>query len=393
MILILLASRLWRLIYAAMLICLSSPSFADDKITPQSDKLRILVDKVLMRSTNWIMKENHVKEIADAGFNVVSPRSGGEDLNQVRLIASYAQKNNIRYLPWMRGTRVAKTGPKMLYDNGMEHNICSPSSDELWQWMTALILGYAAISKELPALMGVFLDFENYHPPQKPGHVYFLSYDTAILTEFANAKGFPVPNVEKPARYQWLINHGLHREFSEFQIRDWRNRCRDLRQRVDSINPRFQFVVNPGKGTPFLTEAAFLEWPTANAPIVLADDITYGRPSPTTPHEDALNINKKRLNDRIKQAERLGVPFKYIGGIDPVVRFADPEFSARNAVMISETADGYWVFYEGPQIGKDHEAYFGWFSKANLAIKTGTFQFWSQNRITLDPVVKGLQTN
>ena len=32
------------------------------------------------------------------------------------------------------------------------------------------------------------------------------------------------------------------------------------------------------------------------------------------------------------------------GGIDPAVRGADPEFSGKNAVAISEVTDGYWIF-------------------------------------------------
>jgi hypothetical protein len=330
------------------------------------------------------MTEEHVKEIAGAGFNVVSPRSGGEDLNRVREIAGFARKYNISYLPWMRGSLVARTGPRMLYENGVEQAICSPDSDELWQWMVGLILEYARISMQIPSLTGVFLDFENYYPPQRPGHLYFLSYDDAMMSAYAGAKGLTLPQIEKPNRYRWLTSQGLHRDLELFQIERWRIRCRNLRQRVDAFNPRFQFFVNPGKGTPFLIEAAFPEWSTPETPIILADDITYGRPSPDTPHKDALLINQRKLANQIKKAQQLSIPFKYIGGIDPVVRNADPEFSARNAVMISETADGYWAFYEGPKLGKDHSTYFDWFTKANFAIERNDFRFWSEDRVTPD---------
>jgi len=63
-----------------------------------------------------------------------------------------------------------------------------------------------------------------------------------------------------------------------------------------------------------------------------------------------------------------------VGGIDPVVRGADPEFSGKNAVAISEVTDGYWIFYEGPTYTKqDHAEYWKWFTWANRAIAAGNY--------------------
>lgn len=76
------------------------------------------------------------------------------------------------------------------------------------------------------------------------------------------------------------------------------------------------------------------------------------------------------------------IPFIYAGGIDPVVRGADPEFCGKNAVMIAEKADGYWVFYEGPNYKKDHPDYFKWFTWANRAIAEGNFKAWHEPRET-----------
>ena len=50
------------------------------------DKLRVLVDKVLSSSNNWIMTEQHMDEICAAGFNVIIPREGGSDLGRVRRV-------------------------------------------------------------------------------------------------------------------------------------------------------------------------------------------------------------------------------------------------------------------------------------------------------------------
>jgi hypothetical protein len=81
-----------------------------------------------------------------------------------------------------------------------------------------------------------------------------------------------------------------------------------------------------------------------------------------------------------------GIPFLYMGGIDPLVRGADPEFCGKNAVMVSEVSDGYWIFYEGPTYGKpDHEAYWRWLTWANRAIAAGRFEVQREPRETPEP--------
>lgn len=358
----------------------------------REEKLRVLVDKVLMKANDWVMTEDHVKQIADAGFNVVSPRLGGDDMHQVRLIAQYAQKQSIYYMPWMRGTLKARKGPKLVWSNGLEHPICSPNSDELWDWMSSLIIEYAKISVEIPSLIGVFLDFENYSfdedPSKRLENAYPLSYGDKILREFAKEKDIVLPKLEPAERFSWLQKKGLHQAFADFQIASWRVRASELRRAIDSINPQFQFCIYPAGGTFFLQEAVFKEWSTAKAPLIVADAITYGRPSKFMLHEQSLKANRKRLIKRVKNIPKEINQFLYMGGIDPVVNLADPEFSARNAVMISGVSNGYWVFYEGPQIGKDHEQYWKWFTQANQAIKEDRWNYWQEERQTWDPALK-----
>ncbi|MDA0335263.1 MAG: hypothetical protein O2782_08880, partial [bacterium] len=74
----------------------------------------------------------------------------------------------------------------------------------------------------------------------------------------------------------------------------------------------------------------------------------------------------------------------YAGGLDPVVKGADPEFSGRNAVMSAATSDGYWVFYEGPTYTGTHRDYFDWFTRANAAIHDQDWAFWQAPRETPD---------
>lgn len=355
----------------------------------RSEKLRVLVDKVLMANNGWIMGDTQVREIAEAGFNVVSPRRGGEDMDEVRKVAKAAQKYGIFHMPWMRGTLVAKGNVKLVWDDGDEQDIASPNSDELWDWMTGTIVTYAKISVECPALIGVFLDYENYSPGHHRWECYNLSYDDKIVSEFAASRGLklPGPRPKDGGWNTWLASQGLQAQFSDFQVSHWRARCRSLRQAVDKVNPRFQFCIYPAPGEPFpfMDNAVYPEWATKAAPLILADRKIYGRSK--VKHRESLESNRELLRQRVARAKAQIPNLIYTSGIDPIVKGADPEFSGRNAAMIAAEADGYWVFYEGPTYTKqDHRDYWQWFSRANQAITKGTQDsFANGERETPDP--------
>jgi len=102
------------LLLVALLVLSTAAYSADRAALGRTEKLRILVDKVLMASNKWVMTEDHVKEIADAGFNVVSPRLGNEDMAEVRRIAELAGKHGIFHMTWMRGVMTARGKVKMV---------------------------------------------------------------------------------------------------------------------------------------------------------------------------------------------------------------------------------------------------------------------------------------
>ena len=367
---------------------------------PQADtpqKLRILVDKVVAR-TSPTTTEEHIKEMVAAGFNVIVPRRGAHDLKRVKQVARWTQKHKVKYMPWMQGTahdhRSAKDlkGPTlMVWSNGMVGTAISPNSDKLWAWKSKWILEYAKLSKKYPSIMGVFLDYEIYSGPKPDGamrHGYPLSYDLKILREFAEAKHLEMPELAPAERMAWLVKIGWHESFIQFQVMSWRDRCRKLRQEVDKINPSFQFCVYtwPSPNTFFFTEGIYPEWGSEKAPLILADPATYGRSKEL--HKAGLKRNRRRILAGKDIAKRRGVNFQYVGGIDPVVGGADPEFSARNAVMISEISDGYWIFYELHKNQRDqHPDYWRWFTRANLAIVKGNYAFQNEPRQSHDPAV------
>ncbi len=349
-------------------------------------KLRVLVDKVMQPEADWVTKEWMVRQAAEAGFNVLSPRVGHERLDEVRQVAEWCRKYGIYYMPWMRGSLTAPAGAvadgkRMLWASGLEQPLWSPNSDEFWQWTTRYIVEYAKMSRENEHLIGVFLDYENY-APGRPANLYDLSYDDQILRHFAQARKIDLPQLAPGERKRWLEQQKLHDAFATFQVEQWRLRCRRLREAVDRLNPKFRFCVYPAPGTPFMVEAIYREWATRQAPLILADASTYGRPGRLLLEQQALEGNRRLLLQRMKVPEEAGIPFVYIGGIDPVVRGADPEFCGKNAVMISEVTSGYWIFYEGPKYREDHPEYWKWFTWANRAIAQGNFQVQHQRRET-----------
>ncbi len=350
-------------------------------------KLTVLVDKVMQPVAGWKTEEWMVREAAEAGFNVYSPRHGYEDLEAVRRVSEWCAKYGIYHLVWMRGTLTAPEGAesdgrRLVWPNGGEQLLWSPNSDAFWEWTTRYIIEYAKISRELPSLLGVFLDYENYAPGAQ-NNCYELSYDLDILRRFAAAKQVELPELQPAERRQWLVDKGLHDAFEAYQVDHWRERCRTLRQAVDRLDPKFQFCIYPAPGTPFMVRACYPEWTTKAAPIILADPWTYGRASRFAPQERALQKNREILERGLQIPREAGIPYIYIGGIDPVVGGADPEFSGKNAVMCSEVTDGYWIFYEGPTYTKDdHKQYFKWFRWANEAIAAGRLTAWHAPRET-----------
>jgi len=362
-------------------------------------KYRILVDKVMQPTKAWVTEEWMVEEAARTGFNVFVPRRGHDRLDEVRRVADWCRRRGIFTMPWMRGTLRAPKGKEAdgkrhVWADGTEEPLWSPNADAFWEWTNRTIVQYAKIAADNPHLVGVFLDYENYSPLGKP-NCYDLSYDDVILEAFAKARGLDLPALPLDARTAWLQEKGLLDAFAEFQIAHWRKRCRELRRAVDEHDPGFRFCVYPAPGTRFMVEAIYPEWATKQAPLVLADAITYGNPAGALLLRNGLTANRGRLLERRKIPEAAGIRFLYTGGIDPAVRGAEPEFSGKNADIIAQATDGYWVFYEGPEYAyqgpdpyKDHSAYFRWFGRANRDIAAGTFDLWQEPRQSPDPEVQ-----
>ena len=359
-------------------------------------KFTCVVDKVMQAHKGWVVEEWMIREAAEAGFNIYSPRIGYDDLDAVARVTAWCDQYGIFHLPWMRGTLAvalddpAAEGKRVVWADGSEQPLWSPNADELWAWMARYIVAYAAMGAKNEHLLGVFLDYENYAPGRHGGNLYALSYDRDILDRFAAVEGIAIPKLAPSEREPWLEARQLHARFEAFQIAEWRRRCRELRAAVDAHDPAFQFWLYPVPGTLFLQEAAYHELGTPNAPMVVADQTTYGRPSEFMPEAAAVAANRATLEKYMVIPRESGVSFRYAGGIDPVVRGADPEFCGKNAVAISEVTDGYWIFYEGPGYDGEHADYWKWFTWANRAIAAGRFAAQHEARQTPEGFVAAL---
>ncbi len=366
--------------------CLADNSIHRDDLG-RSVKLTILVDKVMQPQAKWVTKEWMIENAAKAGFNVFSPRRGHDNIAEVERVTKWCARYGIYHMPWMRGSLAAPAGSaadgkRLVWASGTEQPLWSPNSDEFWDWTKKYIIEYAKISAKNKHLIGIFLDYENY-AIGKEGNLYDLSYDRFILQKFAKSVGAKMPKIESSKRKSWLKARNLHNAFASFQINGWRERSRALREAVDQIDPSFQFSIYPAPGTLFIRKSVYLEWATTKAPLILADSSTYGRSSRILPEKEELIVNRQKLLTNRQIPQNASIPFIYAGGIDPIVPGADPEFSGKNAVMISQVTDGYWVFYEGPTYTKqNHADYWKWFTWANKSITQNQFDSQFEPRQT-----------
>ncbi|MHB8993845.1 MAG: hypothetical protein ACYC63_01180 [Armatimonadota bacterium] len=380
---------MWALMLVVAVGAMAQDSWEErrDKLGSREEPYRILVDKVLSLSNQWVMTPEHVAEIKAAGFNVVVPRIGADDNVRVERVARMAQAQNMFYMPWIRGTIIEKGDPKLRFTDarGRHGELGSPNADALWDYWRDRILFYARLSREVPSVMGVFLDFENYDPGSIGGGMcYTLSYDEPVLQRFAAAQGIALPDPLPTDRAAWLGEQKLTELFRDYQVTQWRTRARELREAVDALNPRFQFVVYPASHSLFIQEAVWREWHTRQAPLIMAEVDTYWRREFEL--GAALENVRKIVVNRRAELDKVDPTIRYMAGLDPVVEGANPEFEGKSAVLGAEFTHGYWVFYEGPEYATTHKDYFAWFRRANDLIARQDYALWRQPAETPNPM-------
>jgi len=367
------------LIVSIMLFCGESMVYAGEKWW-QQEKIRVLVDKIFSRNKNRAISDSDFKVIKNMGFNVLSTKWSSCNKEKLRRDAEMCKKNAMYFLPWMRGTlkNVKHEAHKLVWNNGVVQDIYSPNSPYLWEYLEKWLLYYAKLSKEYP-VAGVMFDFEIY-AKNKQAHAYYPSYDLYTVREYCKERGIKKDFANISTAKCVSFAKTLGKDFSDWQIGKWRLNARRLREKIDAVNPGFMFFVYMGD-TPFFQEIA-RELGTDRAPIVICDASTYGK-SAILSEKNALLEHGKSVQKAKASCSKKDYPCLYTGGIDPAVHGADPEFSGKNAVIISKYGDGYWVFFEGyRRKDKKVKEYINWFTQANKDITAGTYKLLDLPRQT-----------
>lgn len=329
-----------------------------------TEPIRLFVDKVFSRNNDKIFAFSDFRSIRDSGFNVVCCRWNGDDHGRNAEYAAVCQELGMRYVPWLRGTHGCDdVSQQLVFENGVRIPIAAPLSDVLWTHFKQSILPYVRISRQQPALMGVFLDFEVYSDI-KYSNAYTVSYDDQAFKNFFQSRKLPMPELETTARYQYLREQNLVDAFTDWTAAQFRRRCQELRVAIDRLNPDFQLVIYNGDA---LVSNIFVPaMGTSRAPVVRALSDTYGPPCTMLPEEDNIKMCRELFRDRLHQSAPDSV---YLAGLCPPVPGCIPEFAGRLAVAASQMLGGYWVFYEGfIRTSPKHDDYMRHFTLANQAI-------------------------
>jgi len=343
-----------------------------------TEKVSVLVDKVMAASTDYALAEWMVQAVKDAGFSTYAPRFYNSP--GVGTVADWCAARDMKLLYWTRGTvNVSLTNPlyygKRYWLTIGEVGGLSPNSDELWDYLWNELIPIAELSVTHPAIQGAFLDFESYFILGTTyRHAYFISYDDVITDQYEAARGVTLP-VNPADRHAWLVANNRYDDFVAFQLENWRERCRQLRAAIDAINPQFQIYVYPfgNQSTtrpPFFygNNAPVATLSTPQAPVVLADYQCYF--DYTVIHDtDTLMPEVRADMDRTDiLAEEIDTPCMLVSGFDPCM-LKNPEFLARAPIANAERWAGHWVFYENFQYpSNEHTQVMNWLSWSNAKI-------------------------
>ncbi|WP_290577284.1 hypothetical protein [Ketobacter sp.] len=383
---------------------LLSSEVRSEASTDKSNKLSILVDKVLIASTGWNVEPWIIDDVVDAGFNAYIPRrlvaSNNESIpeEQLKKLSILCQKKGIKTYYWMRGTIKTNKNKNTYTPGNFTEQLLSPNSNEYWNKLTSDITQAAKLSLTHPALEGVFLDFEDYEPRHINATAFHYSYEDEIVQSFSTQHTSLLGRKNSLIRKQWLSrseNIKLKESFIRFQHESWQQRMTLLRKTVDSINPKFQFLVYPfnpsrNKSAPFIVGNGDLGLPapiahlgTEAAPIIYAETRSYSRPlSPIHGANSIISTVKDNTLESVTSAKRESPLALTLGGLNPLAdrdkelgRNHEPFYIPNAAIAMSEIADGYWVFYEGlnfqDSLNKKYLSSFAW---ANSQIRQRRWQ-------------------
>ena len=347
---------------------------------------RLMVPTNLPRDEEGVIREENFRMIARAGFDVFvhipayqqhlqlargperyTNRERRATSASVRRAAKYGLKHVI-VVPSC--VLAGDSGDEIVWQNGIRQPMARPFSDRLWKDHVGMIaLEHARLASDGPAV-GFMFDFEM-HGENDQQIVQGYTFDDQTLAEFATALGQTIPEIALGERYEWLAGQGLLDDFCAYQADRYRGQMRELRRRIDEVNPKYQFCVYPGDALEPFIKIACEELATEQAPVVLMPADTYARPVAYLPDSICLESSRVWCRRAKEMSQSLDFPHLVFGGIMPGHTGADPVWTAKNAYTVTTGVDGCWVFLAQTLPGTTVENYMTFLAGANLAADLG----------------------
>lgn len=324
---------------------------------------RILVDKIFSRNPTRALLDGDYQRIKELGFNVLSPRNSGVDVEMMERDLKLCREAGLKFLPWLRGTLDNTTASKLqlTHFTGIAAPLYTPDCKAWQDYMRNWLDLYARKQKNDPAMLGVFLDFEHYAKP-KIMEPYDYSYDQANLARYRSETGKSV-----------IGNGTRDAGFEQWQKKNWQKQCAVLAADVKSISPDFKFFIYPTISTPFLDVFAS-EMQKQGLQVYNAGCETYDTPSFYS-NEGIRDWASEVIRKSAAKTVSVLPEVKYLGGLDPAVSGNPPDVMALKMCAIAENSSGYWIFFEGftrdEHVFKD---YCDAFVKANQGITNKTYK-------------------
>lgn len=284
-----------------------------------------------------------VKTVKDLGFNTFLLLEDGTQVNEHMTTAFALAGKYGLHVFWVFHFGAAFSLPEVktmvgdrrfTSEDGVRHeNSGCPFDEKYWEVeMAARALSLAKASKDYPGAAGILFDVEDYGGIGVWGGP---CYCDDCFDSFAQSQGLSVTHENVPAakRKEWLSSQGLFAKYDARQHDEIARIGRNIRRRIDEINPDLLAVSYPWPGLPY--DDDFIRgFGTERAPFVCLAEYTYKGYRPDFP-------------ERAKAVRDKGLHALFVPGIGCYVGVdLGPMWTAANCFYAATQADGYWIYEE-----------------------------------------------
>lgn len=268
---------------------------------------------------------------------------------------------------------------KMVWFNGFEQELVCPVDENYWnERVLPYMLAFAEASKEFD-VFAIMMDWEIYADNSKTRkfrNVYGVCHCDNCWKRFGNN----LPDIPRDQRNQYLTEHKLRVAYNRAFYQRLSELAGKLRSETDKINPKLSYWLLPTIQGDFLTTVG-KALATPEAPLVVTNEDTYGKPSLAVSDCDAVESNVAKCKDDLQYLEQHKIPYIYLAAI---MGDLDPRYHGKQAIEMGKVCDGIWLW----ELSKvDHYKYgrdnlMKILTVANREIREGTFNIppeWKQD--------------